>query len=68
MGEEEAFFSPAVRNAVAEAISAKSQKETMPLAPGSARVIPRAWAHHWDLAFCPPPPAPAVPPHHAPLL
>lgn len=28
MGKEEAFFFPAVRNAVAEVISAESQKET----------------------------------------
>lgn len=66
MGKEQAFFSPAVRNAVAEVISAKSRKETVPSAPGSARVIPAAWAHHWDLAFCPLPPA--VTPHQARLL
>lgn len=54
MGKEEAFFSPAVRNAVAEVISAKSRKEAVPLARGSARVTPTAWACHHDLPFCPP--------------
>lgn len=49
MGKEEAFFSPAVRNAVAEVISAKSRKETVPSARGSARVTPTAWACHHDL-------------------
>lgn len=53
MGKEEAFFSPAVRNAVAEIISAKSRKEAVPWAQGSARVTPTAWARHHDLPFCP---------------
>lgn len=64
MGKEEAFFSSAVSSAVAEDISAKNRKETVPWAPASARVIPTAWAHRWDLAFCPLPLA--VTPHHAP--
>lgn len=49
MGKEEAFFSPAVRNAVAEVISAKSRKEMVSSARGSARVTPTAWARHHDL-------------------
>lgn len=63
MGKEETFFLPAVRNAVAEVISAKSRKETVPSALGGTRLIPMAWAQHWDLAFCPK----AVAPHHVPV-
>lgn len=36
------FFPLAVRNAVAEVISAKNWKETVPLALGSTQVIPKA--------------------------
>lgn len=52
-GKGRGIFFPAVRNAVAEVISAESQKETVPSSRGSAQVIPTAWACHHNLPFYP---------------